>query len=182
MKWRPAAQLTTGDLLDLLLNSSVQPSRYDRRNLVIVLERLNNCRHPPHLPNRQRRSGGSEPLRSRAAPVDFKSTGFTTVTEQQRTTTLFRPGSNTSLPSDLQLALRATQNSAWNPPRRTIVGPIALQFESTMPRLRPPFSHRLPAFRSFRPMKQLLHVFSRFWDSDVDEFFRDLGPVWRFRR
>ena len=31
-------------------------------------------------------------------------------------------------------------------------------------------------------MKQLLHVFSRFWDSDVDEFFRDLGPVWRFRR
>ena len=26
--------------------------------------------------------------------MDFKPTGFTTVTKQQRTTTLFRPGSN----------------------------------------------------------------------------------------
>ena len=64
------------------------------------------------LPNRQRRMGGPGPLRSRAVPVDFKPTGFTAVTKQQRTTTLFRPGSNTSPPSDLQLALRASPVSA----------------------------------------------------------------------
>ena len=60
----------------------------------------------------KRRSRGSGPLRSRAAPIDFKPTGFTAVTKQQRTTTLFRPGSNTSPPSDLQLALRASPVSA----------------------------------------------------------------------
>ena len=33
-------------------------------------------------------------MRSRAVPMDFKPTGFTAVTKQQRTTTLFRPGSH----------------------------------------------------------------------------------------
>ena len=75
-------------------SSSVRPSGYRSPQLVIVLERLNNSRLPPHLPNRQRRSGGSEPLRSQAGPVDFKPTGFAAVTKQQRTTTLFRPGSH----------------------------------------------------------------------------------------
>ena len=55
--------------------------------------------------------------------------------------------------------------------------PVALQFETTMPRLRPPFSHRFPALRSLRPVEQLLHVLSRFWDGAVDELFRNLGPV-----